>query len=322
MLDNPEIKKVAIIGRKRSQIIPYQIIFASENIPFYAAEDLHVFLSDAFNELKELLAIKARSEATGPFAPDPVADLIKLCDKVKRYPLNNKERKELSRYLYTQRPQSLLDAIGALYLYRGPLKGCDENSRILENFCDAIKSLLEAKTVDKAIDSISQSFQGLQKDYGKAMDDIFYTDPPFLYLSEYAKRYGSDYRAFYQDIEKAIATLARILPDEENESGELDESWKLPLHLMTALRAKGKEYDAVIILDANQGIWPSKLAETENDLEQERRVFYVAFTRARKRLYLLVNDSILGEPALPTPYIQEMGLKILDEYELPLGQID
>ena len=82
------------------------------------------------------------------------------------------------------------------------------------------------------------------------------------------------------------------------------------MHLMTALRAKGKEFDAVIILDCNDKIWPSKLAITPEQLEQERRVFYVAFTRAKKKLILLVNDSMLGEVAFPSPYIQELGLHL------------
>jgi len=39
-------------------------------------------------------------------------------------------------------------------------------------------------------------------------------------------------------------------------------------------------------------------------------LFYVAVTRARKRLLLLVNERMFGEPALPTQYIGEMGLEI------------
>jgi DNA helicase-2/ATP-dependent DNA helicase PcrA len=99
------------------------------------------------------------------------------------------------------------------------------------------------------------------------------------------------------------------VPDEEEETEENREpEWRLPLHLMTALRAKGKEFDAVIMLDVNQDIWPSKLAETPEQLEQERRVFYVGFTRARQRLILLVTDKLLNKPALPSPYLAEMGL--------------
>ena len=78
--------------------------------------------------------------------------------------------------------------------------------------------------------------------------------------------------------------------------------------LMTALRAKGKEFDNVIILDVNESVWPSPFAKTDSELEQERRLFYVAFTRARKRLYMISNKSILSEPAVASRFLYEMGL--------------
>lgn len=307
LLASPEGGSVALIGRKRSQIIPYQIVFAGENIPFYAAEDLHVFLSNAFHELKDILAIRGRAAHGGIFGLDPVQDVLKLCDKIKRYPLSNKDREALRRYLYRERPQTLTDATSALFRYTGPLKGSNEGGRMSTMFANAIAALLSATTVAEAINAVSEHFEGLQKDYGKSLDDIFYTDPPFLYLSELAEQYGADYAAFYQDIDKAIATLAKVPPEDDTDEEE-DSQWKLPLHLMTALRAKGKEFDTVIVLDANDGIWPSKLARTENDLEQERRLFYVAMTRARKRLYFMVNENMLGDPVVPTPYLREMGL--------------
>jgi len=83
LLRENDCKNIAIIGRKRSQIIPYQIIFAGQNIPFYAAEDLQVFLSAAFNELKDILAIRARAGMGSIAGFNPVNDLLKLCDKIK-----------------------------------------------------------------------------------------------------------------------------------------------------------------------------------------------------------------------------------------------
>ena len=71
---------------------------------------------------------------------------------------------------------------------------------------------------------------------------------------------------------------------------------------MTAPRAKGKEFDTVVLLDCVDGLWPHK-AETVAEIEQERRLFYVAFTRARKRVVLLVPDG-----ARPSPFIGELGL--------------
>jgi DNA helicase-2/ATP-dependent DNA helicase PcrA len=312
LLADPARPRVALIGRKRSQIIPYQIVFAGQGIPFYAAEDLHVLLSEAFKELKEILAIQARSTLRGLFAGDAIRNVLKLCDKVKRYPLSKKDRESLQRHLYKKSPATLKDAVQALLDYTGPLKGSNEGGRMSLSFAEALAPLIQSTTVSQAIQAISENFDGLQKDYGKSLEDIFYADPPFLYLSEYAKRYGEDFNAFYGDIEKAIATLARIPPESDDDLGEDEPDWKLPLHLMTALRAKGKEFDAVIILDANDGVWPSELAETDNQREQERRLFYVAVTRARRYLYFIVNDNILGEACHPTPYLAEMGLTIPD----------
>ena len=64
------------------------------------------------------------------------------------------------------------------------------------------------------------------------------------------------------------------------------------LHLMTATRAKEKEFDTVIMLDTGEGIWPHKRATTKLQVEAERRLFYVAFTRARKRIVMLSTENV------------------------------
>lgn len=308
LLNDKEIRNIAIISRKRSQLIPYQIVFAGNDIPFYAAEDLNVLLSETFNGLKDMLALQAWSDQRIPFAPDPTESLLKLCDKVKRYPLSKKDRESLKNYLLSKRPRSLREALEELLHYTGQLKSNKNQDRVMSiKFFHAINEFLCAENVADAIRAISESFEGLQKDYAKSLDDIFYADPPFSFLSEYAKRYGDDFSAFYEDVEKAIATLAKIPPDDEDQP-EQDESWKCPLHLMTALRAKGKEFDVVFILDCNEGIYPIKFAETADQLEAERRLFYVALTRARKRIFLLLNENIFGKPVQPSPYLQECGL--------------
>ena len=149
-------------------------------------------------------------------------------------------------------------------------------------------------------------------------DDIFYTDPPFLQLAEYASRYGEDYDQFVDDIERAKAQLVYTPPFEDDGQGDApDELWKRPVHLMTALRAKGKGFDTVVLLDVIEGIWPNRNAKTAAQLEAERQVFYVAFTRATKNIVMLVNKRIGKDVAVPSPYIEELGLPFVGRDNLP-----
>lgn len=56
--------------------------------------------------------------------------------------------------------------------------------------------------------------------------------------------------------------------------------------MMTFHSSKGLEFEVVFIVDANEGITPHQKALTEAEIEEERRMFYVAMTRAKKRLYI------------------------------------
>ncbi len=300
--------RIAIMGRKRSQIIPYQVFFAANNIPFCAAEDLQIFLSQAFDRLLSLVVIKTRC-VMPQTRTQVVDDLLELCGLAKRYPLSKKDREALRRYLSQATPSTLSDAIEALEDYRGPLKGSNPDGRISADMAEAVWSFVNAETVAKTIDSLGDNFTGLKMDLGKAEDDIFFTDPPFMHLSEYAIRYGKDYARFIEDIELAKEQLVYVPPfEDEDKCFSSSELWKRPVHLMTALRAKGKEFDTVILLDVNDDIWPNKNAQTVAEKEAERRVFYVAFTRARKRVLMLVSERIGNKTAIPSQYIHELGL--------------
>lgn len=59
--------------------------------------------------------------------------------------------------------------------------------------------------------------------------------------------------------------------------------------LCTMHASKGLEYDAVIIVDANEGITPYHKAVLDCELEEERRMFYVAMTRAKNQLYICAS---------------------------------
>ena len=73
------------------------------------------------------------------------------------------------------------------------------------------------------------------------------------------------------------------------------------LILSTIHRSKGLEYDNVFIIDLVKNEFPM-LGENENNLEEERRVFYVAMTRAKENLYLLSLKKRIGKKVQPSPF--------------------
>jgi DNA helicase-2/ATP-dependent DNA helicase PcrA len=302
---------VAIIGRKRSQIIPYQVFFASKDVPFCAAEDLQVFMSETFERLLRLLIMKERAGTKGHSRFQIVEDLLELCSLVKRYPLNRTERATLKRHLQECGPSTMASAVEALAGYTGPLKGRNSDGNTSLRMAEAVAEFLVASTVSDALTKLGARFEGLQLDMGRAADDIFYVDPPFFQLAEYASRYGNDYARFVEDIERAKDKLAYVPPfEDDGQTASPEQLWRRPLHLMTALRAKGKEFDSVILLDVNEGIWPNRNARTQEQREAERRVFYVAFTRARKKVLMLVSTHLGSREAVVSPYISELGLTV------------
>lgn len=90
-----------------------------------------------------------------------------------------------------------------------------------------------------------------------------------------------------------------------------DKSANDAVNIMTVHAAKGLEFDLVFVPGLEDGIFPSsRSVEEKGGLEEERRLLYVAITRARKNLYLTYAKSryIFGDyqMSLPSRFIQEL----------------
>lgn len=73
--------------------------------------------------------------------------------------------------------------------------------------------------------------------------------------------------------------------------------------LSTMHGSKGLEWKHVFIIDCVEGVCPSPKAETAEELEEERRLFYVAMTRAKEHLYLCYYKAEEGKTVVASPYI-------------------
>ena len=80
------------------------------------------------------------------------------------------------------------------------------------------------------------------------------------------------------------------------------------LHLSTIHRAKGLEHRAVILLGCVEGVFPLEIRDEVNSPE-ERRLAYVALTRAKDFFVAISPETLYGEPTVPSRFVREMGLK-------------
>ena len=120
---------------------------------------------------------------------------------------------------------------------------------------------------------------------------------------------GDDYEAFVAEIERAREQLVHLPQFDEDSEPDRSEVWSRPVHLMTAQRAKGKQFDIVILLDVVDGIWPIRRTDqTERELEAETAIFYVAFTRTRQQIVMQIPANLGDKPTIPSHYLGELGL--------------
>lgn len=78
------------------------------------------------------------------------------------------------------------------------------------------------------------------------------------------------------------------------------------VQLTTMHSSKGLEYEQVFILDAAEGITPYKKAVLDADLEEERRMFYVAMTRAKKELTICYSKKQGSHELAPSRFLKEL----------------
>jgi DNA helicase-2/ATP-dependent DNA helicase PcrA len=82
--------------------------------------------------------------------------------------------------------------------------------------------------------------------------------------------------------------------------------------------SKGLEFDIVFITGLEQGLFPSiRQNDASRDEEEERRLFYVALTRARQRVYLSYASERMKygsrEYAIPSEFIDDIDARLLEQ---------
>ena len=179
-----------------------------------------------------------------------------------------------------------------------------------------------AQMVEKILDSAYKDY--LENEYLDAKD----RKADIRQLAAFAEKYDkveeflaeASLQENFKDLPPPLLRKEGISSPLEGEVSQSDRGVKDKVILSTVHQAKGLEWENVFVINLSSGSFPSdrSLSETEG-LEEERRLFYVAITRAKKNLFLTYpmvgggwGDSLSG----PSMFLSEIDSELLDDRSL------
>lgn len=266
----------AVLYRSNHVVIPMVRYFIEYNIPFVLRDGIpniyeHWIAKDFMTYMEVALGSRKRS------------DFIKIMNKPKRY-------------------------IGRDYL-TSEMVSFDE----LEKYYEDKPWMYERLDKFKAdLDFMSKLPPYAMLNYLRK--SVGYDD----YLTEYAKDRNLDIKELIEtaneimDSTRNFKTYKEWLTYIDNYTINLKESYnhsrqKEDAVVFTTMHgSKGLEYDTVFIIDANEGITPHKKSVTDSEIEEERRMFYVAMTRAKKRLHIYYTKERYNKELEASRFVREI----------------
>lgn len=138
------------------------------------------------------------------------------------------------------------------------------------------------------------------------------------YIKEYSEYRKINPQEFFNIIEelkesaKEIKTFTEWFSYIEEYTKELNRQFKEKdksvdcIEVLTMHSSKGLEYEVVILPDANDGITPHSKAVLDEDIEEERRLFYVACTRAKEYLHICSVSELYGKNSETSMFVHEL----------------
>lgn len=274
--------EIAILFRTTRQMNVFSRKFMEYNIPFVMKDNVqnlfeHWIAKDLLTYIK--LAHGDRSRK----------NFLKIANRPKRY---------LSRAAFQNEEISF----GELYEYYRDKAYMCERIHDFQNDLFAMRQMTPYSALDYIADVIG--YRDFLKDYGvqrnvnpKDWEEI--VDE----LKEDASGYDTA-EAWFAHIED----YGRQLEERKRRGREsgVSEEKEHGVSLMTMHGSKGLEFDVVFVPDVNEGVVPYQKAVEEGSLEEERRLMYVAMTRARDHLHLSYTRQRFHKEAEPSRFLNEL----------------
>ena len=280
-----DYSSTAVLYRTNAQSAAFESAFMERGIPY------HVLRGNSFYKRADIKdAVALMSFAINP--SDAVA-FLRITERPKR---------GIGESKITEIIEEASDKYSGnirLSLLNYPLKGAVKNN--IDELIRGLDSFINLVNEGKNQDALSSLLftSGLYEYYKKVDEKEGRTTDKHTAALDALTGQMSSYSPGMDGIVEMLEKMAIVsLQDTSSEAG---------VALSTIHGVKGLEYDRVFITGLEQGLFPSSL---DADEEEERRLMYVAITRARKRLYLssALSRFRFGrvEYSSPSPFIKEL----------------
>lgn len=249
---------------------------------------------------------KIQSIYENPIIRDIMAYLLLSCGEWKReYILRimNKPMRYINREAIDERGsiREIVDWYG-----RNALAGMRNEQitslELLDRQLTFLKTLSPANGVNYVLrgigygDYLRRRAAGNQEKYNEWME-----------LTEWLKADGEKYQSI-KEWHQAQESYTRKIEDTDSAGARRGRN-KENIQLMTVHASKGLEFEKVIVPDCNEKIFPHGNLPDEESVEEERRIFYVAMTRAKEDLELLYLKGDKARPRLPSRFLNPLILR-------------
>ncbi len=200
-----------------------------------------------------------------------------------------------------------------------------KDSNVKTSVLNSLKSMIYV------IDKTREDIHANEEVFSKTLEDMLASFDYYNYLLKEDEEKGEEkvenVKALFEDLrhflqvnpeatfEEYLQNIALVSSQDEVIDGDF-------VTLMTVHTAKGLEYPVVFVVRLNENVFPHvrSLEEGGKDaLEEERRLFYVAMTRAKERLYLSCSTGysyVTQGSLVPSSFLKESGNQVIssDEY--------
>jgi DNA helicase-2/ATP-dependent DNA helicase PcrA len=284
------LRDIAVLYRAHFHALDIQLELARLQIPYQITSGVRFFEQAHIRDLVALLRFVYNPSDTAAW--NRIAILLpKVGDK------NAQKLHAAARDHARLLQQDFIDALGTDDVAsKVPKDAKDEWPKFiasLQQVKEMMRTMKPHNAVDIAIDGwYGDYLKGTYANYLSRLDDL-------KSMIGFASR--------YEEMQELLAQIMLLNSETSDRSADPDAD---ALRLTTVHQAKGLEYAAVFIIGLADGSFPLRRAIEAGDVEEERRLFYVAVTRARDELYLCfpkVNTK--GGPAMlqtPSRFLQEL----------------